>query len=327
MNNAIFFIRSPFQMLCAINALQTFNVNGDFIIIKEAGDRYLQVENMAKMNGLSYKITGPQEMPMLDKYLAVLKYAFQNKSDKVYDYVFVGDFRNINTTAYAMSFANKGAKLIYLDDGSNMIPLLQNQHRWTSVEKFKRLLNKILFMKKRIQGVCYYTIYSDIHNNKYNIVPNDMSHIANKARQDSVVLFIGTSSDVYCRSLGIEKDRYLKICRQLFRSIHLNNPGTHILYIPHGRENMQKVFDLCYEENIEVKKLDICIEYYLTLNGIKPYLVAGFGSNALFTIKKMFPETQVVNFFIKGNDKKAYEEYDNISKYYEANGIITEHIG
>lgn len=327
MNNAIFFIRSPFQMLCAINALYTFKLKGDFVIIREADDRYLQIEKMAKENDLNYSLISPVEMPMLDTYSKLFVNALKkSNAGHGFDYVFVGDYRNINTTAYAISFANRNAKLYYLDDGTNMIPLLQDKHIWTKTEKVKKLCNVCLSRIKGIKEENYYTIYSDIKNNKYRIINNDMNHIVVDSPKTNTVLFIGTSSEVYCRSLGILKARYLEIFRQIIRDIRVDYSGFDIIYIPHGRDKMQEIFDICEEEKVELKKLDVCIEYYISMRAVHPSIVAGFGSNALFTLRKMLPDSTVINYFVNGSNSALVKAYDDVRKYYEDNGIRTIYI-
>ena len=69
------------------------------------------------------------------------------------------------------------------------------------------------------------------------------------------------------------------------------------------------------------------IEMELLTHKYNPLAILGFTSSALYNLKKIFPETRVVNVLYERDDSNmAYQEYKMLSDYYLNNGVelVTE---
>ena len=106
----------------------------------------------------------------------------------------------------------------------------------------------------------------------------------------------------------------------LFSLIQYRYPQKKIIYVPHGRDPLNNdLIQLCSDSGVEFLKLDECIEIYLTTLERTPVAILGFGSTALFSLRKIYSKIPIINVFL--NDSKmllddyrvVYETYLNVN--------------
>lgn len=320
MSTAAFFIQTPFEMICAINALHHYNIsNYKFYIIKDDQGRLPQLIGIADQYGIEYEVV-PFEFILRGglKRAVTESLLFTNGN---YDMVFTGDFRAALTDIYIMPFIRKRGKLVKLDDGNCTIDMLNNNISVLSSDiKRNRWWLSLLCSVKKIE-VIYYTVFDKIPNDKYQLEINDMkylqSQMGDNASSDEI-MFIGTVPDSYIQDIHISINDYYSFLRNVFSL--LKDKGKPVKYILHGRDKNLKTIEMCEEFGFEYFKPQESIESYIIRNGYCPQYISGLTSTALFSLKKLLPKSEFTNIVPKLDPTVAQSLYA-ISDYYVANGI------
>ena len=310
-----FVVSSPYQALCCIEAIKTFNIKQfDVYIMIYSGfnNRLDQIRAVFDYYGINYTIKQCNNK----SFLSFLKNSIFGSSQ--YDISYAGDYYSYVFVLFAISLIRRKGALFYLDDGNSTISVLKGN---LEDYKTKGLLGRIIVLISKIicslSGIAYnryfFTTFSDITNDKYEIYQNTFSHIARgiKGDEKQLNIFIGTTKKSFCDINNIEEKDYYRILK---RKLVEMSRQSDLCYI---------VLDFCASNRIKCVLPEVCIELYLIMNHIIPNMIAGFTSTALYTIKKMYPQSNVINIRIMSEIQNP--EYDIISSYYEQNGIVTEY--
>ena len=257
--------------------------------------------------------------------LSILRFRY-NK----YKRVFVGDFRSLQSHYCALLFASNKSTIISLDDGNCNVSLLRNVYK-LRVNKKVRLLSYWYFNAvaklRHIQKDRYlYTLFSDIPNKTILCCPNHFKNIQLFPNTDykrlEGVFFVGTNTCSFSDALSIQPESFYKFMEFIFEGIKKEHVNETTIFIPHGADDDSRVKQLCQEYDFKYERPDTLIELYLLDQNCPPKTVYGFTSTALFTIKKMFPQTEVINILFIGNYPN-YERRKSISDYYALHDIKT----
>ena len=320
---AIFFVDTPFQLLCAINAIRDFNfINYRLIIVDDNPMRLTQIINLCNAYNLKFEFFSLSSV-LKCRYYSLLKHiVFSGTHD--YDYVFVGDFREYNLGLYATGYLRKKGEFYFLDDGNVSISLFEGKFLFSRIELLKTWLLKILVNKVFYKHLKYYSVFSDIRS-KLIVVPNRLNYIYNNKMGHSVsgVYFIGTTSVDYCKYLGIEISKYKENLKRCLIDLVSQYPDQDYYYIPHARDAMmEETKQLCKQYGFMFLPISECIEYYLINNDSMPLVCSGFGSTALYTIKILSPSTICIHNEIYGTSETGNFEYKGICEFYKRHGIV-----
>lgn len=329
--NALFIVGSPFQCLCAFEAIQEFSVsNPEFEIVSDnTKSRLAQTYKILDSKGYRYH-TKCTHVGLLKRCLNHLEFLINYHIRTIilrhpkYDYLFVGDYRfGFSNALFHQYEIKKGGKVIYLDDGAGTISVIKGQY----IPKNEELKERVRFRRccenNNIQCDVFFTIFDQLRSNEFTLIRNDFGYLRKNLNQDARgVYFIGTNFDSYCRHslIGIDllKGQFRQICQDLqehgFSEIH---------YIPHGRDTKHLFKTICYEASVHYMEVKTCVEDAFYSMGINPSLVIGYGSTALFTLKKMYPEALVINILNNAPNKEFYRKYQIIADEYTSEGIIT----
>ena len=98
------------------------------------------------------------------------------------------------------------------------------------------------------------------------------------------------------------------------------NKGKDVCYISHGGDGFPNMFAICQENDVEFIRPDYTVELLLLGRSYAPEIVYGFNSSALFSIKKMMPDTIVKNFLLN-RPSKIVKDLIGIADYYQMYGI------
>lgn len=314
MNNAIILIKSPFQLLCAINAIKDFEIT-NYKLYLFNNERIDQIISIANYFNLQFKI-----IPGLRKNVAKSFFFYYNlffRKFEKYDYLFVGDIRETHIILRGIIWLKMVNSIVYLDDGNVTIPFFLNKIVFPFRQKLKmRLINTILYLRKIKKY--YYTIYN-VKSSDYIIINNPFKISNCNDSTTNISLFIGTNSELFCNYNGIKKDVYLTTLEKILKSI--SKSATKFMYIAHGRESFKEINVICNELNIQYIRPDKCIEMYLIEKNYNVISAYGFGSTALYNIKKMYPNSDVRNINFYGSNTQSCEEAKTISEVYNEIGI------
>ena len=317
---SVFVISSPFQVLCAYEAIQELDIRDYSIIaVYDDGDpRTKQLFSVLDYFGLVYqKFSNYPHVWTCELLKSTSWFGFPIK--RKVKRAFVGDFRNIVCIELAFACLNRNSSLIYLDDGNATINHLEGLHRFNRKEScFFIALRMIAFFRKIDMGSVYYTIFSDIPSiffckqNALNSLRTNVSAISKNG-----IYFIGTNSEGYCDDQNLSLKQYFNCLENVLKTFKENHPKTECYYVFHGRdlhvEETNAILDKC---GFCALRLNEIVEMYFVRNKIHPEAVAGFMSSALYTIKLISPDADIVSFMQEGN-----LSYAGICSYYQKNGI------
>ncbi len=323
---SVFSIQSPFQALCAMAAIKQLMISDYLIIVNyyPENPRNRQLLSLLEDYHLNYELINLSK-GRLSSYSRLLK-AFCHRNRR-YKRLFLGDYRESHYFVTGSYYVSDMSPVVYLDDGNSTLALLhdmpedviQNHYIESYLKKIER--RRGFDMKKNLL-----TIYSDVKNSKFNIEPLDISIALNGSsrhlRQSEDIFIVGTNLDKYCGPLGLDKARFVRKLNEIVVQLKVKNPTAIITYIPHGADESDYAKEICKANNIEFCRPKMMIELELINRRIIPSAIYGFTSTALFNLKKMYPQTHVVNILFRNSEEnKIYLEYKMLSQYYSANGI------
>ena len=344
-----FFVMSPFQLFCALEAIQEFEVKDYKVVLvllqnDEFAHRNEQMRRMVKQLNIAYDEYD---------YVQVINDDFQNKQGSFfgvephkYERLFIGDYHAMAILKLCAVYAAPKAKVLYVDDGNAAISLFQGLPRdnrphgwWKQLKWYKntylaqqRERENLYARSKQIGITCtnsFFTIYSDLPSKKFILYPNTLQHAEKLFRKENnkpifCVLIVGSALKAYAWQNRIGETELEAITWKQLSDVRQQHPDENILYIPHGRYTNTTIPQFCKILNINYQRIDETIECYLLINSIKPEHVYGYNSTALLNLKRFFPAAHVVNWFLeKGYDNSFYNFFCSVRKYYEQNQIET----
>lgn len=342
--SAAFLVMSPFQLLCALEAINTFEINNfyiEFVLVKEFEHRNEQMIQMASHMNLAYSISFTDEIDIETLYNH--DDSIPLKASCLYERVFIGDYNSKHLHVEAFRLAEKGGYILYLDDGTSTICLLNgvfndgDTNSWISkynAFKYKRGTNKLhRFIQNKMKEKsiylydAFYTMYDKIPHTKYQLFPNNFDRLRstkqNITLNENLVCIIGTAIHEFSESVLRENEEvlesivWIKICK-----IKRMYSSCKIIYIPHPRDTNTIIPKFCSLLDVEYIKLNESVESYLLNSNCNIKAIWGFGSTALGVLRKLFESTEIVNISIsKGSTTKIY---DIIYKYYSLINIKQE---
>lgn len=322
---SVFVVCSPFQAICAISTIRQLEID-DFKIIAflQKGEvRNSQIEGVFRYFNIDYISLSPS------RFFETNYFRFKPlfKSNNQYCRLFIGDYRRTFLYCLGCSFVSDNSHIVYLDDGNISISLLKGRNAEPISKNAMRLFE--LYRKRR--GFCFFknflTIYSDISNPNYNIEGLQLDILTKSSSTslsiDKNIYIVGTNLDSYCGTLGLAEDRFVCELDNLFCNLRMLYPKDSIIYIPHGRETKEYARAICDKYNAKFLKPSTTIEVELISATSRPEAIYGFTSTALFTLKKLFPDTKVFNvvFDSFNKDNPFVVDILDCSLYYSQNGI------
>lgn len=321
----IFYVSSPFQILCAIEAIYHYKISQYKFILGTTNDiRDKQMFELLKQLKINYESFYLNGLTNKARIIITLKsYLKNNKA--IYKQAFIGDYFTLDFYIHSLLLLKRKANIIYLDDGTSTIAILNGQIQTNLIFKIKKAIIFLNFFLKGINSFRYYfTLFSDIKSEQFTCFENKFSFVKEKIHNSSPtnIYFIGTNVNRYCEVFNIKLIDFTSKLKEIFNDLKQKSQGNKIIYIPHGRDSNDNISELCLTYGIEYKRLNVAVEFYMLRENINPKYIYGFTSTALFNLKKMYPDTFVFNIRIKGNNPHYNQLYDTISHYYENHGIL-----
>ena len=321
MNSALIYVASPLQTISAIEAIIKYKIDFYRLITLDDGTpRQKQIENFLISRNVKFEVLS------LEKEIGSILSHFVNLvkiSSVRYDYLFIGDYRNIALKMNHLKDLKIGGKIVYLDDGNFVIALFNNRYKINCSTKFNYLISDLFVWIRSVSDYNFFTIFDDVQNSRYCVESNQMTYWSlSNTKCDNTIYIIGTYIPIYCQYLGVSEDVFLKCYIKLVYSIKRRYANKKIVYIPHGRDTTQEIKKISEFLGVQYMILEKCVELYFIENNICPFALYGFGSTALFTLKKIYPVMAVYNVFCGANSKQAMIEYQELNNYYAKHGIV-----
>lgn len=343
-----FIVCSPLQLLCAIEFDLEFEIRDKkYVIVTDPGcPRNSQLLAMAEEFHLDFEEVSIDELNDVAMYNHTGFFQDYEQCAK-YGRVIVGEYFDYYMLRAVYKYAQKDAYVLYTDDGNSSIPLFLNKSDVLRSNLIRKEVTWYLFKRnykfKKRQGVvnflqnngiictdCFFTLYSDIKSSKYTVYPNTLNNVRRTIHKNDnkrMVLILGSMFQRLYDLNHIKEDETEAIYWRKLVEVKEEYPNEKIVFVPHGRDTNTNIPKFCAMLDIEYRKIQEAVEWYIIRSGIQPIAVYGQGSTALGTLKMLYPEAKVVNWFInKEYDNPDYCTEKRISRYYKQHGIIEDRI-
>ena len=282
-------IESPFQLLCAYEAVEYFGFKYQlYIRLTDHKADNLQIKNLAKELGFRdvkyiYIATTNDFM----KKFTMLKYLMIFKLKK-YDYYLLGNYLSGFVQKFVQYISKR--QTILLDDG---VATFQVQRE----------------LQEKSLPLSLFTIFDVESFANQHIYKNEFKRLKSKysVTDKTYDIFIGGQL-VDLDLLSLES--YIGAIKTAI----LNSKTNKLIYFPHRRTSTEVINEILLLENIEIAYPDTTIEYYLLKESVKPNNIYSIISSALFSLSILFEDANAIAYkpVFKKNDREK-----NIEKLYE----------
>ena len=315
----VFVIGTPFQMLCALQAIKDFEIR-DYKVFITDRVRAFQMEPMLDEFGIKYQYAE------LSGYLSKKKWLKALFPHGKYKRAFIGHFQNRDMYFEALMNLCFNSCIIYLDDGTATLKLLMGYEKVDYKDKFFVKLSVFSLLKRISFGNSLYTMFYNYNNGMFKYCKKNTLEIYKHGEFETLsqngVYIIGTNFAGYKRDYSCDIDKLILCMQSMFK--YLKTKSDNVYYIPHGCDDGTISKKLCQDYSIRFLKLDRPIETYFIENAVFPCSVYGFTSTALYVLKEIYANLNmcfynIVPKFLEGTEK-ANVLYD-MTNIYSNEGI------
>lgn len=318
MTSTLFIISSPFQGLCMLEAIEHFKITEYDVLLWDIpeGRGAHQTKTLLKDKDIPYS-TYKVRHAIFDLIPFVMR------KHKHYKNIFIGNYSNITDEGIAAFYGSIKYRLFFLDDGTQALSIFSDNPRYRYGSKkwecWFKLYNALAWIKRK-QKSTFFTIF-DVTSNDFNIVKNDFRLLKNNVKtKRSGCYIIGTNSSV----VKFKDFNYLNLLDLLLKKLKYLYPNEKIYYCPHRRDlNNGDISRWCNCQDVELVNTRVSVEYDFVMNDINPSCVVGFTSNALYTLKMLFPDIVISTVYYRCVNRCDDDETTIIRQGMNEKGIET----
>jgi hypothetical protein len=327
--NNLFIVESPFQLLSAIEANNHFKGNNLFII-KYNGEakNKIQLNKIIKFFNIDNILYIHPKISNFDSNIQLLMLLKKNYfSKKKFKRIFIGEYRSFHMRIFFDYF--KDSESFCLDDGNISIEInnyIKNKQDQYYFSGFKGILKRIIYnlqlfmlslnklkVKRNINMFTSFNV--DLSYNNRNIKHNfDYIKSFNKTDKElDLVYFYGSNLKI----LGVtveEEIIYLSKIKEFYNSQNLD-----IVYLPHRRESSDKINLIKNKLDFKIKNNNLPAEIQMIIDLSKPKHIASIFSSVLMTLPILnnFESVICFAFPLENLDKKYFDEMNSVKKEYK----------
>ncbi|WP_456460273.1 hypothetical protein [Reichenbachiella sp.] len=324
MNN-IFIIESPLQLINAIEAREHFkseNIKNTLIVFEGVSSKNLdQIKSLVVIQewDLFFTINKTNNRWNYSRPIRLLN-SIIKKSPEV-NCIFIGEYRSI-LMRHVANYA-RPKNIFLLDDGNFSLyiqkRLLDGIKEYNRYNLIRKAYDRMLKIRDQdILSINFFSVYE--HNisseNRHRFIPNRYSFLKSKIRKknksNEVYMLGSITPEMNIFSLGYYMST-LKGAISFYKKRNLN-----VIYVPHRRENQDKLLKIKNDFKIEVRNYDLPIEQVLIFEEILPSKVSCFFSSALDNCYFLFGESIQIDSFQIDHNEILIEQYkERIKLNYE----------
>ena len=324
-SQSVIIVNSPYQALCALEAINFYNIEKYIFIACISGDpRDNQLLFFLNKKKIPYCIFDFRNKINVVELIKTI-FACANKR---YNNAIICDCANLWNKIVALYYLKPNSFVTFSDDGNNTMTYLQG--KGTKNRTFKIIIqNALLKLSTKINKIhftnTFFTLYADVALPHFNCYQNTFKLLSTHIGEllfHNYVYIVGTNINLYCKKLHISLSEYTVCLTNLFRYIQNIHKDQVIIYIPHGRDTLPLAEQLCQSFHFKFVRIDMTIELYVLDQNKYPQAIYGFTSTSLLNFKKLFPDTKVYNICCHLLNPNPYkEEYESFSSYFTMHGI------
>jgi hypothetical protein len=300
----LFLVKSPLQLLNAIEASNRFPSDKDILIIRftsnnRTNSQLKQLLSFAKWDTILQIRYSKLPLNFIKEYHVLRKLI---RSENKFENIFIGDYRLLNFKIFPINLKHKKAYL--LDDGTSTFTIqefyLKDQKEFPEkpvISFGKKVIAQYLFgfkthLEERIHLFTCYNIEPHIGQ---EIVKNDYSYTRThiNARRElridkDKVYFIGAK---YVESNLMLENEYFLILKKIREAFNQKK----FIYIPHRGERESKLKDI-EGLGIDIVNFSNIVEIELLYGSELPGIICGLTSSVLVNIPKIYPKIKVMAY-------------------------------
>lgn len=326
----IFIIETPLQLINAVEAKHHFSLETDCTLIildDQSGNNFQQIESIIDRNDWKNIAIIANKNTLTSHILALRQL---NRFIKIhcdsFSRLFIGEYR----AKLMRHLANLPAfsEVYLLDDGTATHKIAEYRLLYLqgkTPHKYQRGLKKYI-NKRRLLGlrdqdlekIHFFTVFNIPHQLPDQVTLHNYNYHRSLTQSFSTLehsFFIGCPIMEMNIVSHQNYFRYLKT----IASLHTGK----ILYIPHRRENTEKLEEISHITGWECKTLGMPVELYMLKNRLTPINVLGLYSTALDNCQIIFgDQLPITAYRIPKEDiaKKEWQDFtDTIYDYYRKN--------
>lgn len=315
---ALFIVSSPFQAICALEAINYYKITSPHLLLFDTPIIRKMTFPILQDHGETFflKVAGGGNLALIK---ALLK-----QSDKIkYDIIFIGDYFSYFHYVTALFLSKRHARFIYLDDGNSTLTIMPPSSRQRGRSKRERKYLKIWDFFSNVKAVnkSFFSIYDLGEEFPFDVEKNTLSSlVGNNVSIQSGIYVIGTDSSF----LHLKDRTYSDYLKALDKYIRERYGEEDVYYCPHRRDE-NDFHQLVDELGWRYHDSEYGVEIDFLRKNIYPLLVVGFGSTALYTLKKIFSRTSIETIyivFVEDHMNKAYRAIEKEFSLYDIRTIF-----
>lgn len=316
----LFLVASPFQCICMIEAIKYFKIEKFDVLVPFSDEHSLdKIDYLLKVYNIQYDKRKVNHLIFDVAPLFFLKH-------KYYKNIFIGNLYSESSKSIAYIYGKFGCNLYYLDDGVQVLSffsIYRRRIRYPFLVKVVIQSYKAISILKCIKRPAFFTIFN-VKSTKHTIIRNPFNVLKPKSLGKAMGIYIiGTNSSL----LRFRDYSYIDYLNALHNYVLLCYPGEKIFYCPHRRdEHFEEISLVCKELNINLFNTKISVEVDFIENKINPKCVIGFTSNALYTLRILYPNTEISTVAYHLQSKESNLETEIIRQRMSEIGIMTINI-
>ncbi|HEY9050507.1 MAG TPA: hypothetical protein VIQ03_03115 [Gammaproteobacteria bacterium] len=344
----IFLVKSPLQLLNAIEAKHYFQLNDNDCFLIIMGDRksYPQMMSLATldhqwssivlMNRVGLFLSNPwfakKDLGNIDKLrksflrssiFTIRRLNRLSKTISDVERVFIGD----NNNPFMRHFVNsvKHKDTIFLDDGTATLEIARQRLEGGLERAPQKLHKKVKLAAKRIfQGlknhqadkVIFFTAYKIEVRKPDQLIINKFAYLRQKVRSmntDDAVYFLGSPLS----EVGLMSEKSYVDQLGIVRSKYA---GKDFVYVAHRRESKQKLDVIQKLLDVRVSFFNYPVEYQFAIIGPHPEIVVSFITSALDNLNIILGDSmRIISFRLLEGSYANKDRINAIYDHYQSN--------
>ncbi len=317
-------VRSPLQLINILEAIETLSLENNILVIidRKSMSNNRQIQEVLKAIdypwAMQFHIEKKSKTSFLD-YVKLIKKirAFHFK------HIFTGDIDSISNVIIANL---KHEKIFLVDDGTSTLKrheALLKDSKLRFKDRMKLLRFSMFGLKAHKEyKLNFFTFFDIAPKADETIVKNAFTHLKkqfnlSQSKSDKVYIL---GQPIYNKE--IPEDIFIEHLEKILKYYQ----GKEIVYVKHRYENIPQKVAALLKDRVEIYVNKYPIELDFLIKQEYPRYITGFFSTALYTLKQMFPESEVTLFHI---DKKHFfnpersEVVENYYTFFNDNGFKT----
>lgn len=308
MHNNLFIVRSPLQIINALEAIEYFSLKNNILVIvynntNNTNEQMDKISSLYEWKEIIY-VNKEKKKSKFYEYIGLIK----KLREKPYNYVFFSNYGSVQRIILANLKINE---LYFIDDGVETLNRYDEIFVKNKINKFRLKLARfwIFGLKTKIKNTINFFTYFDLEAfGDSLVIKNNLEYFHKEyftnMKEDNITYILGQP---LIESKLVSENDYLKYIDFLIKK------NKKVVYIPHRAEKISNSLASYENDNFEIRYINMPIELYFLEKKIYPYAIISFLTTAFFTLDKLYNKTKLSYVYIpKENILQKHKDVENV---------------